>query len=76
MIKRIPTTVHTHIPGIIIITPSQSTGLPALTTYHIFRFFDNFSGSVAWDPQLAGDKVQHCQQVLGGAIASSFSFGC
>jgi len=22
-------------------------------------FFDNFSGSVAWNPQLTGDKVEH-----------------
>ena len=41
-----------------------------------FRFFDIFSGSVAWNTQLTGDEVEHGQEIFRGAVAPSFAFGC
>ena len=38
-------------------------------------FFDVSSGSVAWDLQLAGHKIEHGEQVLGGPIATGFALG-
>ena len=31
--------------------------------------------SAAGDAELAGDKVEHREQVLGGSVAASFPFG-
>jgi len=43
--------------------------------YRIFCFLDIFSGLVARDSELAGNKVEHRQQILSAAVSPSFPFG-